>query len=51
MRPGRSGSPRYAGNGTEAADFTVNIPESGIYTVSVTARNAAGAIRLSAVSR
>lgn len=45
------GTEVYAGNGTEAADFTVNIPESGIYTVSVTARNVAGGIRLSAVSR
>ncbi len=45
------GTEVYTGNGTEAADFTVNIPESGIYTVSVEARNAAGTLRLSAVRR
>ena len=45
------GAEVYTGNGTEAADFTVNIPESGIYTVSVEARNAAGTLRLSAVRR
>ena len=36
----------YSGNGKEAKDFTVTIPESGIYTVIVEARHAKGIIHI-----
>ena len=36
----------YAGNGEEATDFTVNIFESGVYSVSVEAHNAKGKIHI-----
>lgn len=36
----------YAGNGEEATDFTVNISESGVYSVSVEAHNAKGKIHI-----
>ncbi len=36
----------YAGNGKEATDFTVNISESGEYSVSVTAHSAEGVIHI-----
>ena len=36
----------YQGNGKETTDFTVNIPESGIYTVVVEARQAKGTIHI-----
>lgn len=32
------GTELYAGNGTEAEDFTVNIPADGVYTISVEGR-------------
>ena len=32
----------YRGNGKEATDFTVNITESGVYTIVVYARHAKG---------
>ena len=38
------GSELYAGNGTEAADFTVNIPADGVYAISVEGRQAAGTL-------
>ena len=38
------GSTIYRGNGKEITDFTVNIRESGIYTVVVEARHAKGTI-------
>ena len=40
------GTSVYQGNGKEAADFTVNIPESGVYTVVVEARQAKGMIHI-----
>ncbi len=36
----------YAGNGTEAEDFTVNIPADGVYTISVDSRQAAGTLHI-----
>lgn len=38
------GTELYAGNGTEAADFTVNIPADGIYAISAEGRQAAGTL-------
>ena len=40
------GTSVYQGNGKEATDFTVNIPESGVYTVIVEARRAKGTIHI-----
>ena len=40
------GSAVYRGNGRETTDFTVNIRESGIYTVVVEARHAKGTIHI-----
>ena len=36
----------YRGNGKETTDFTVNIPESGVYSVVVEARHAKGTIHI-----
>ena len=41
----------YSGNGQDAADFTVNIAESGSFAVTVKARSAAGSIRIQAESQ
>lgn len=40
------GSVLYEGCGRETTDFTVNIPESGVYTVCVEARGAKGTIHI-----
>ena len=40
------GTSVYQGNVKEATDFTVNIPESGVYTVIVEARRAQGTIHV-----
>ena len=40
------GTAVYCGNGKETTDFTVNIRESGVYTVVVEARNAKGIIHI-----
>ena len=40
------GTAVYSGNGKAATDFTVNIPESGVYTIVVEARQAAGTIHI-----
>lgn len=40
------GSVLYEGNGTEATAFTVGIPESGVYTISVEAQQAKGFLRI-----
>ena len=40
------GTTIYRGNGKETTDFTVNIPESGVYTVVVEARHAKGMIQI-----
>ena len=40
------GTSVYRGNGKETTDFTVNIPESGVYTVVVEARSAKGTIHI-----
>ena len=40
------GTAIYCGNGKETTDFTVNIPESGVYTIVVEARHAKGTIHL-----
>lgn len=40
------GAAIYCGNGKETTDFTVNIPESGVYTVVVEARHAKGTIHI-----
>lgn len=38
------GTTIYRGNGKETTDFTVNITESGVYTIVVCARHAKGGI-------
>lgn len=43
---GPDGTEVYYGNGKAATDFTVNIPESGVYTIVVEARQAAGTIHI-----
>ena len=40
------GTAIYRGNGKETTDFTVNIPEDGVYTVLVEARHAKGTIHI-----
>ena len=40
------GTALYRGNGRETTDFTVNIPESGVYAVVVEARHAKGTIHI-----
>lgn len=40
------GTTVYRGNGKETTDFTVNIRESGAYTVTVEARRAKGTIHI-----
>ena len=40
------GTAVYSGNGKAATGFTVNIPESGVYTIVVEARQAAGTIHI-----
>lgn len=40
------GTAVYCGNGRETTDFTVNIPESGVYTIVVEARQAKGTIHI-----
>lgn len=45
------GAVLYAGSGTEATDFTVNIPADGIYAISAEARQAAGALQISAAGQ
>lgn len=40
------GATLYAGNGEETTEFQLAIPETGTYTVTVTARHAAGSIRI-----
>lgn len=42
------GTVLYTGSGKDATAFTVGIPESGAYTVTVEARHAKGTIRISA---
>lgn len=41
---GPDGREVYSGNGQETADFTVTVPESGLYTITVSARQAQGSI-------
>ena len=38
------GTAIYRGNGKETTDFTVNITESGVYTIVVCARHAKGGV-------
>ena len=38
------GTSVYRGNGKESTDFTVNITESGVYTVALEARHAKGTV-------
>ena len=40
------GTTIYRGNGKETTDFTVNIRESGVYTIVVEARHAKGTIHV-----
>ena len=40
------GTAVYRGNGQETTDFTVNIRESGVYTIVVEARHAKGIIHI-----
>ena len=41
-----NGTGIYRGNGKETTDFTVNIRETGVYTVVVEARHAKGTIHI-----
>lgn len=43
---GPDGTTIYRGNGKETTDFTVNIRESGVYTIAVEARHAKGTIHI-----
>lgn len=40
------GTAIYSGNGKETTDFTVDILESGVYTIAVEARHAKGTIHI-----
>lgn len=40
------GTVLYQGNGKETTDFTVNVPENGLYTVTVEARRASGTVHV-----
>ncbi|MDD6316156.1 MAG: hypothetical protein PUB63_04005 [Clostridia bacterium] len=40
------GTVLYQGNGKETTDFTVNVPEKGLYTVTVEARRASGTVHI-----
>lgn len=40
------GTELYAGNGTEATDFTVSIPADGVYAISAEGRQAAGTLHI-----
>ena len=40
------GTAIYRRNGKKTTDFTVNIPEGGVYTVLVEARHAKGSIHI-----
>ena len=40
------GTAIYRGNGKETTDFTINIRESGVYTVVVEARHAKGTVHI-----
>ena len=44
------GTELYAGNGTGAADFTVNIPADGIYAISAEGRQAAGTLYIQKIA-
>ena len=41
---GPDGNEVYSGNGRETTDFTVTVPESGLYAITVSARQAQGSI-------
>ena len=43
---GPDGTELYSGNGREATDFRLNIPESGVYTITVQAQRAKGIIQI-----
>ena len=45
------GTTLYRGNGKETTDFTVTIPESGVYPVVACARPAKGTICIQCVER
>lgn len=47
----QDGTTVYSGNGKETTNFTVNIPESGVYTVVVCARHAKGRIEVQCVQK
>lgn len=40
------GTPIYTGNGTEATDFTVAVPQSGEYTILLQAKHAKGHVEV-----
>ncbi|MGM9615120.1 MAG: hypothetical protein ACI3W7_06325 [Oscillospiraceae bacterium] len=42
------GTTVYAGNGKETTEFTVNIRETGVYTIVVEARHASGILHIQA---
>ena len=46
-----NGTTIYRGNGKETTDFTVTIPESGVYSVVACARHAKGTICIQCVER
>ena len=40
------GSVAYAGNGEEATEFEITIPETGLYVITVEARHAEGSVHI-----
>ena len=40
------GTEIYRGNGTEATDFAVTVPQKGVYSIAVEARQARGVLRI-----
>ncbi|HML48635.1 MAG TPA: PPC domain-containing protein [Clostridia bacterium] len=45
-----NGTEAYTGNGMNARSFTVGIPETGTYRVTVSAQNAEGSVRIEKAS-
>lgn len=45
------GTPIYTGNGTEATDFTITVPQTGAYTVLLQAKHATGSVEIRPAER
>lgn len=42
------GTSIYSGNGTESTDFTLTVPQNGVYTIEVQAKQAEGTLHIRA---